>query len=308
MYTTILSILPVILFFILGYILNKINFLKQGSVRDFKKVISNLALPALLLMAFASLELEVRFLQLILLVFASCITMIVLGRGAAGILKIPSPYFSLMMGGFEMGMLGYALFLSLYGQEHIGTFALMDLGQIIFVFFVLMTLLLKEKEGTSHPADLLKGFLTSPVILAIFSGVIISLIKPYTTSSPLTDSLRDFLTLLGGVTVPLISLMIGYEMHFDKKGLPLVIKTVLVRKGLLFLLGLVICRFFIRDYMGLDKIYEYALLTMFLLPPPFVIAIYMKQEDKADLDYVNNTLSLGTVVSVLAVMAVNMFY
>ena len=308
MYTTILSILPVIIFFSLGFFLKRIHFLKQDSVRDFKKVVSNLALPALLLLAFASLELEVRFLQLILLVFVCCIVMIFLGKGAAKLLKIPTPYFSLMMGGFEMGMLGYALFLSLYGQEHIGVFALMDLGQILFVFFILMTLLLREKEGASHPLDLLKGFLTSPVILAIFSGVIISLLKPYIAPTPLTESLGEFLSLLGGVTVPLISLMIGYEIHFDKEGLSLVVKTVLIRKGLLLLSGLVICRFFIRGYMGLDKIYEYALLTMFLLPPPFVIAIYMKQDDKSDLDYVNNTLSFGTVVSVLAIMGISIFY
>ena len=308
MIETILSVLPVLLFFILGYTLHKFGFLKDSSVGDFKKVVSSLALPALLFAAFASLELELRYLQLIILIFLVCVLMILLGKGAARLLKIRSPYFSLMMGGFEMGMLGYALFLSLYGQENISRFALMDLGQVIFVFFVLMTLLLKEKEGTGHPLELIRGFFTSPVILAIFAGILVSLLKGAVRPSALTASLNRFISLLGGLTVPLISLMIGYELTFQKKGIVLALKTVLVRKVLLFCIALGINVFFIRTYMGMGKIYEYALFTMFLLPPPFVISIYMKQEDRENLDYVNNTISLSTVISVLAVIGISMFY
>ncbi len=305
---TIFSVLPVILFFLLGYGLNKRGFLKSGSVPDIKKVVSSMALPALLFSAFASLELETRYLTLIVLIFLVCAFMIFLGKGAAALLGIRSPYFSLMMGGFEMGMLGYALFLSLYGQENISRFALMDLGQVIFVFFVLMTLLLREKEGVGHPGELIKGFLTSPVILAIFAGIITSFLKKVVSPSPLTDSLNEFITLMGGLTVPLISLMIGYELTFHKQGMVMALKTVLTRKILLFVIALGINILFIRNILGLDKIYEYALLTMFMLPPPFVISIYMKQEDRENLDYVNNTLSLSTVLSVIAVIAVSMFY
>ena len=305
---TIFSVLPVILFFLLGYGLNKKGFLKSGSVPDIKKIVSSMALPALLFSAFASLELETRYLTLIVLVFLVCALMIVLGKAAAALLKIRSPYFSLMMGGFEMGMLGYALFLSLYGQENISRFALMDLGQVIFVFFVLMTLLLREKEGVGHPAELIKGFLTSPVILAIFAGIIASFLKNTVSPSALTESLNEFITLLGGLTVPLISLMIGYELTFYKQGMLLALKTVLTRKILLFVIALGINTLFIRNFLGLNKIYEYALMTMFMLPPPFVISIYMKQEDRENLEYVNNTLSLSTVVSIISVIGISLFY
>jgi hypothetical protein len=38
-----------------------------------------------------------------------------LGRVLSNLLKIPSPYFMILMGGFETGMLGYSIFISLYG-------------------------------------------------------------------------------------------------------------------------------------------------------------------------------------------------
>ncbi|WP_216664424.1 MULTISPECIES: AEC family transporter [unclassified Oceanispirochaeta] len=302
MINTILSILPVLLFFILGFILKQKNFLKAGSSADIKKIVSNLALPALLFQAFASIELEYRFLFLIILIFLLCTAMLFIGRLSAGILNIKSPYWTYMMGGFEMGMMGYALFLSIYGSEHLSKIALMDLGQVLFVFFVLMALLIREREGSSSAAELLKSFISSPVILAIFAGLLTSFLKTVITPNALTDSLGEFLKLLGNLTVPLISLMIGYELRFKKKGMALALKTIAVRKFFLLILALLMNRFFIRGFLNLDKIYEMALLTMFMLPPPFVISIYMKQEDRENLDYVNNTLSLSTVVSVVIII------
>ena len=302
MLSTLFSVLPVLMFFILGYILKIRNFLEEGSSRNIKKIVSDLALPALLFQAFFSLKMESRYLLLFLLVFLCCALMVAVGRLTARIFKVSSPYWSLMMGGFEMGMLGYALFLSLYGQEHLSRIALMDLGQVLFVFFVLIPLLLHEKEGKSSVSALLRSFATSPVILAIFAGLICGALSPLVSSSALTAALGEFISLLGQLTVPLIALMIGYEMNLKREGLALALKTVLVRKALLLILGLLIGRFFIRGYMGLSRIHEMALLTMFLLPPPFVVSIYMEQDDRKNLDYVSNTLSLSTVVSIVLII------
>lgn len=302
MLSTLFSVLPVLMFFVLGYVLKKKNFLSEGSSRDVKKIVSDLALPALLFQAFFSLKMESRYLLLFLLVFLCCALMIAAGRLTSRVLRISSPYWSLMMGGFEMGMLGYALFLSLYGSEHLSKIALMDLGQVLFVFFVLIPLLLHEKEGKSSVTGLLRSFAASPVILAIFAGLIAGALRPHVRGNELTGALGEFITLLGQLTVPLIALMIGYELNLKREGIARALKTVLVRKTLLLILGLLIGRFFIRGYMGLSRIHEMALLTMFLLPPPFVVSIYMSQDDRENLDYVNNTLSLSTVVSIVLII------
>ncbi len=302
MLSTLFSVLPVLMFFILGYILKRKNFLREGSSREVKKIVSDLALPALLFQAFFSLEMESRYLLLFLLIFLCCALMVLAGRLTARLFRVQSPYWPLMMGGFEMGMLGYALFLSLYGSEHLSKIALMDLGQVLFVFFVLIPLLLHEKEGKSSPAGLLYSFITSPVILAIFGGLIAGALRSHVEPNALSDALGEFITLLGQLTVPLIALMIGYELNLKREGMALALKTVLVRKGVLLILGLFIGKFFIRGVMGLSRLHEIALLTMFLLPPPFVVSIYMAQDDGDNLDYVNNTLSLSTVVSIAMVI------
>lgn len=86
------------------------------------------------------------------------------------------------------------------------------------------------------------------------------------------------------------------------------LKTIVVRKVVLLALALLINHFLIDQLLGMESIYRYALLVMFLTPPPFVITIYMRANDKKNADYVDNTLSLDTLVSILMVMLAASLY
>ena len=143
--------------------------------------------------------------------------MVVIGRLFGKILRVDSPYFSLMMGGFEMGMLGYALFLALYGSDHLGKIALVDLGQVLFVFFVLMTLLIKERGGASNPLSLLKQFVTSPVIIAIVAGLVAGILKGSFSANPFFTLVEELLVMVSSLTVPLIAITIGYGIYFERE-------------------------------------------------------------------------------------------
>ena len=308
MLETLLPVFPVLLLFIVGYSLQKISFFSPRSIGDVKKLVSNLALPALLFQAFSAIEVEASYLVLVMLVFASCALMVVLGKLLARPSRIESPYFALMMGGFEMGMLGYALFLALYGQQHLGKIALVDLGQVLFVFFVLMALLIKERGDISSPKALLKQFASSPVIISIFSGLVVSFIKPHVESGPFLNSLGEFVDMLSRLTVPLIAITIGYGISIQKEGLVASLKTILVRKVLSLVLVLLLNTFIVDKLLGMDAMYRYAMMVMFLTPPPFVISIFMRQDDKPNMDYVANTLSLDTVVSILLIITMAAVY
>ncbi len=308
MLKTILSVLPLILLFATGFLLQKLSFFKQSTIIDLKKIVSNLALPALLFTAFVSLEFERKFLLVVVTMFVICLLMLLAGLGIRKLLKIESEYFPLLMAGFEMGMLGYALFLSIYGSENLSTFALIDLGQVLFVFFVLMGLLIQKKTGLQKKSELLKSFVSSPVIIAIIAGLAVSFLKQVIDPNIFLDSINEFLHIIGSLTVPLIALVIGYELSIKKDGILLSLQTIIIRKVLLAVLAIAVNLLIIRNVLELPKIYEYAVFTMFMLPPPFVISIYMKQEDRANLNYVVNTLSLSTVVSALAIILVSIFY
>ena len=302
------TILPVLFLFILGFLLQKGSTLTDASGAGAKRIVSDLALPALLFQAFSSMEIESKYLLLVAAIFLVCLLMVLLGKALAKPLRMDTPYFPLLLGGFEMGMLGYALFLSIYGNEHVGKMALIDLGQVLFVFFVLMAFLIRERDGAHTAKALLRQFITSPVILAIFGGIVVSVAGSYVPPHPLWKAVNEAITLLAGLTTPLIALSIGYGIHIKKEGLSWSLKTIVVRKTVLLTLALIINHFLIDRLLGMDSIYRYALLVMFLTPPPFVVTIYMRPNDKVNADYVDNTLSLDSLISILMVMLFSVVY
>ena len=308
MLATLLPVLPVILLFALGALLRKISFFSPSSVAEMKKLVSNIALPALLFQAFFSIEIEAKYLILVAIVFLICGLMVIIGRIFGKLLKVDSPYFSLMMGGFEMGMLGYALFLGLYGTEHLGKIALVDMGQVLFVFFVLMTLLIKERGGASHPLALLKEFVTSPVIIAIVAGLVASFLKGSFSPNPFFTLVEELLVMVSSLTVPLIAITIGYGIYFERGSLRDTLKTILVRKAASIIFLLLLNALVITRLLKMDPMYRAAATVMLLTPPPFVISIFMDQSDKKNLDYVDNTLSLDTVVSIVLILLFATFY
>lgn len=302
------SILPILLLFVLGYILQKSKTFSAATIGGIKRIVSDLALPALMFQAFSTLEIESSYLILVVTIFLVCLLMVFLGKALAKPLGMGSPYFPLMMGGFEMGMLGYALFISVYGVEHLGKLALVDLGQVLFVFFVLMALLIKERDGVHNKGVLIRQFITSPVIIAIIAGILVSLFGKNVGPNQLFTALGEFISLLANLTVPLIAISIGYGIHIKKEGLAKAFKTILARKVLLVGLALLINRFLVNNLLGMGAIYRYAVLLMFLTPPPFIITIFMKPGDKENADYVDNTLSMDTLVSILLVMVATSIY
>jgi predicted permease len=302
------SILPILLLFVLGFFLQRTSVLTDESVAGIKRIVSDLALPALMFQAFSSLEIERAYLLLVATMFIVCLAMVALGKLLARPLHFESPYFPLLLGGFEMGMLGYALFIALYGAENLGKIALVDLGQVLFVFFVLIALLLRQRDGATDPKILLKKFLTSPVIVAIFAGIVMSRIDPKWFANPMGTVFGDFVDLLANLTVPLIALSIGYGIHVKRDGLALALRTIAVRKILLLAIGLTVNRFLVSGLLGMDPSYRYAVLVMFLTPPPFIITIYVAKDDKENAKYVDNTLSLDTLVSILLVTVASAIY
>ncbi len=111
--------------------------------------------------------------------------------------------------------------------------------------------------------------------------------------------------MLSLITVPFISLIIGYELKFQRENLSLSFKVVILRNVALIILGFLINYILIDKGLGLDVIFQRALMTMFLLPPPFVIPLYMKDEDKEDKVFVSNTLALSTLFTMLSFFLMN---
>ncbi len=298
--TIILKIAPIIALFLIGALLRKIDFFKAEVVAGLKKLVVNITLPSLLFLAFASSNLKLFHLLVVGAIFLVCLAMLYLGRGIGKAIRVPSPYFPFLLAGFETGMLGYAIYTTVVGLEHIDKLALIDLGQVLFVFFVLMPMLIKIRGQAGSAKEVGRLFITSPVIVSIFAGIAVSLIHRGIPifGNPAWRTIENLATMVGSVTTPLICIVIGFELKFAGGKLGDSIKTIAIRTALLVAAAVLLNRFFLRGALGLSPLHEYALMTMFVLPPPFVISVFMDEKDTKNNHYVANTLSLNTLVSV----------
>ncbi len=306
--TQILPVLPILLLFLLGFLLQRARFFHEDSVPYLKRIVTDLALPSLLFRAFSTLAIETRYLVILPVVFALCAVMVLLGKLIARLFRIKTPYFPIMMGGFEMGMFGYALFIAFYGQEQLGKAAFIALGQVLFVFTVLITMLIQTRDGKQHTWSWLSRFFTSPIILGALAGIAAGIVRPSVTIGPLLQTLGTFIGLLGDLTVPLIAITIGYGIRIKKTGLALSLATIATRKSLLLVFTLLLNRYVIDGWLHMESIYRYAMLVMCLTPPPFIISILVRDDEFGSSDYASNTISLDCIISIILVMLAAAIY
>lgn len=295
------KIIPILLLIALGVVLRAKSFVAEGTVRDLKSLVVNVALPSVFFPSFLRLRLDASLPALAALIIAVCTVQLFYGKGVKALLRIDEPYFPYLATGFEFGMVGITLFGSAYGIERLGAIGVIGLGHEFFVWFVLVTLLVARRDGRTNMGQTLKTFTASPVILSIIAGIACNLLglEGFISGSVLTSALLSTMALLAGLTIPLILIIIGYGIRFSRGKLKRSSVVAAARLALLIPAALLLNVFFIRRLLGLGPLYERALFTFLILPPPYVIPLYIGEKNGEDRAYANNTLMLHTVATIL---------
>lgn len=296
------KVLPVFLVLALGVVCRKRALLNREGINALKRVAVDIALPAVMFNAFATAEYSLKSVCVPLTMFAVCCGALFLGFVLCKRLKISGRLSPYIAAGFEAGMLGYALFAILFPGEKVSAFAMVDLGQVLFVFTVYKIML----AGKSNAGDALREALSAPTVWAIVLGLLFGATGLYNALKPSgISNVLDALT--GFVSAPtsvLILLAIGYDL--DPAGIQWrkIGKLMGLRLGIsAVLLGAVV----LVDHLLLGHMmHTGALLLMFVLPPPYVLPVFADvEEERAD---VSSALSALTFVSIVlfAVLAVVM--
>jgi predicted permease len=294
-------VVPIVLLLGLGLAMRAARFITAATVADLRRLVVTVALPAVLFVAFLGVDLEPDDVVVVGVVFGLCSVLYLAGRSLRPAIAPDHEYFPFLMSGFEAGMLGISLFGSAYGISRVGAFAVVDLGHELFIWFVLLALLLAKRDGVQHATALLGAFLRSPVIVAILTGIAANLLglgdRLY--EWPLTGGVMNTLDFLAGLTVPLILLIIGFGLRLDVAGIRTALVPVATRLAMVLPLAIVLPPLLRGNVLNDSAYAEAALFTLLVLPPPFIIPLYMREGESTERRYVNNALSLHTVVSVL---------
>lgn len=294
-------VFPIIFMLGLGWWIKRSAFLPESTMNDFKKLVVNVSLPAVLFLSFIDLTLQVSFIVVFVMVFLLCAALFALGFGLKRIQNSPHPYYPYLFTGFEYGMLGVSLFGAAYGLENIGYIAVIALGHEIFIWFVFLAFLLMARDGLQKPSQLAGAFLSAPPIIGIFAGIVFNLLgwRDALYNGIVLGGVMQALGFLSNLTIPLILMIVGYGINLNWGGLRDSLPVLVVRLGILIPLAFVLDRVVLIGWLGLDAMFGVGLFTMLILPPPFIIPLYMRDDMHEERQYINNILMLYSLVTIV---------
>lgn len=295
-------VLPILLLLSLGFWIRHRKFLTERTIDELRKIVVNIALPAVLFVSFLNVELKSAYFIIFLVLFLLCVALFFLGKIIKKQFKIQHAYFPYLLTGFEYGMLAVSLFGAAYGLDKIGYIAIVDLGHEIFIWFVFFPLLLAKRDGSQNPKVIIKAFLSTPVVMAILASLFLNMIGVNTVlyQLPITGGIIATLGFLSNLTVPLILIIVGYGVKFNREGLKEALLVSLIRLGIMIPLALGLNTYLIRNNLHLDNFFEIAMFTLLIMPPPFIVPLYTSKElDIGEKSYINNVLTVHTIISVV---------
>jgi len=293
--------LPVFAALAIGMLCRSKSFLTRDGVDTLKNVVINFTLPFVLVNAFATAEYSLAAILLPLAVFLICCIALALGFATIKLFKIPSRLAPFLASGFEAGMLGYALFVLLFPQVSVSHFALLDIGQTLFVFTLFKILLSGKKDLKAIGKDMV----TSPILWAVFVGVLLGATGLYKAMTGwgvngILDRLTSFLSAPTGM---IILLTVGYDLVLKeipwKKTAGFVLMRLVIMAicyGLLVLLNRTLLK---------GMIFEGAALLMVILPPPYVIPVF--SDEPGERTQISSSLSALTLVTMVLFAVCSIF-
>jgi len=288
-------VLPVLFALVLGWFSRRKRLLNDQAVEGIKSLVMSFMLPAVLLRAFYQTEFSGNLVLIAVCLFLCCLAGLGLGTLLTRVYKGGGKLLPFLTCGFEAGMMGYGLYAMLFPAAETHNFAMVDLGQVLFVFTVYSALLNRQKGVTGKQT--LRAMVTSPVFIAIAVGVALSasglgaLLQNSAAGAPV-DAVLSYIGLPTGV---LMIFVVGYQLVWSKHGLKAALLTVAVRTALMAVLcaGTLLL---LKLFLPVEPPLFWAVILMFTLPAPFVLPIFSNDEEQKG--YVATTLSIGTLFSI----------
>ena len=198
-------------------------------------------------------------------------------------------------------MLGYALYALLFGTENLRYMALMDFGQVLFVFSGFVTAL---NARTGHTfKESVQSLLPNPVPWAMLAGATLAIFGVSRALEPsgITNLITTVCNFVAAPLSCVIFIVVGYGIEFSKKNITTAAISVLMRTLVCGVLC-VVALSFIGLFIPLSEPMRWAIIIIFLTPAPFILTMYTANEkEHAD---VSMCLSLQTIVSVLAFIGI----
>lgn len=274
-----LKFMYIILIILLGYVLKRLHILEEKDGEVISKIIFKITLPALVLVTFDSVKIEVSLMLIPVLVIIYGILITILGillfKNEEKELK---GTFLMLASGFNVGLFAFPLVFVIWGMNGITYFSMFDIGTSVITFGIAYLLgSYFSNEGLQlKPKEIVKKLGKSIPLMTYLLAAILNF-----SHIKLPDIIIHLADTLSQANTPLSLLLLGIYLNFtfEKDLLRPVAKFISFRYGFGLLMGIVL--FIILPF---DEMFRYTLVIGFLLPAAassLTFAIEFKYSDHA---------------------------
>lgn len=297
-------VLPIVILLALGCLCRAAHIFDMKGLAGLKAVVGNICLPVVLFNAFFTAQYSLKVVLVFAVVYVGFGLAMAAGFGLKGLARPYEKFFPFLLASAEGGMLGYALYGVLMGEQ--SGFATVDLGQTVFAYTAFLGMLTLTDGRKVSAGGLVKNIVTNKCCIGMALGILLGAlgVGTWVLSSPAARVVTDTISMLTAPTTALVLLVVGYELELDGKLLKPVAVTVLCRLAIMGVL-LAASSFIIFHIIPYDKALQIALMILYALPAPFIIPLFAEVGE--DGKYISTALSVHTICTILLFVAIAAF-
>lgn len=284
------KLLPIFLFFTIGYILKIMDILKKEEASVLLKLVFYLLSPAVIILSVSGMKLEREL--LLYPISALCIHAIMIPTGLflSKLIKLNDDERKVFRGATLIMNMTFILpfFIVFFGEKNLYLLSLFDAGNLVIVTTVVYSIFVSSKEDTAM--DKVKKLLKSPLIIALIIGFVLNI-----TGVKLPRGIEITMQEIAEMTGTLIMIALGayFTPKFKKLKLSLIIVAIKV-------IGILIATFIIGKILPIDEMGRKIMLLGAFSPVGNNILTFVFVTD-GDMELAINVVSLSIILSFINV-------
>lgn len=285
-----IKLLPIILFFVIGYTLKVLKILSKEDASVLLKLIFYLMNPAVIILSVSSMTISKSLIYYpISAIFIHCI-MIVVGLFFSKFIKLSENERKIFRGGTLIMNMTFILpfFIMFFGEENVHLLSIFDAGNLIMVTTVVYSIFVTEKNDNIKEKVL--KIIKSPLIIALIIGAVINI-----SGVKIPVGIKITIQQIASVTGVLIMIALG--AYFTPKFTRLKLSLVIIG---LKIFGILIIGTVVGRVLPLDDMGKMIILLGAFSPIGNNILTYVFITD-GDMELAINVVSLSIILSFINV-------
>ncbi|WP_090441842.1 AEC family transporter [Natronincola peptidivorans] len=294
-------IIPIILLISLGQYLRYKEFFHQKTIDEIKNVVINIALSAVLFIAFFNMDLMAEYFLVFIIIFLVLIIFFLIGLALNNYQQFHHPLMPFITSGFSFGFLGIPLFTTVFGIENLGMLSIIGVGHEFFIWILFYPAMRMRFKNEKFSVGMAKDILFSPLMISIALGMFFNIadLGDWIQGNAIPNGFYVTVQYLADLATPLMLIIIGFGLRFNKRYMKQSIKFYIIRMMIILTIGYATKYLIIDRIMPSSEMFNYAYFTFLILPPPLSLSIFVgSYSSKENEELANNTVVLSTVMSI----------